>query len=637
MLARARQFLRLRPGHGLLIVFGLTILLPGMLLAFFGLRALRQERRLADQQIRERLDRAAELAVRDLEQELGRWQQAVEQLSAASLPEPVRRALVVPGSAVVVFQDGRSPRVLPAGEVLYEVGPVESPAPERPLPAALIAAETQELRQRDYAQAIALYQQALATLEPAWRPMALQRLARTYHKQGRLEEAQRAYRELAALPQARIGALPADLVARHELCSLSAGAGALEFYRDLISARWQLEKSRYLFYSESVRRWLASSEEAARLRAIEQRKLSFSGAVEELLAAPRRVLGAHLAFWRSEPFAAVVLAESYLRAQVWPQAFTSVGADLEVSLLGPGGEMWFGRGPIGRPELGGVRALGDWRVQIWPGNPAALYADLARRQNLYLAMLLLVVALLVFGSYLTARTLKRELEIARLKSGFVSAVSHEFRSPLTGIRQLGELLMRGRVPSEERRQEYYRLITRESDRLARLVENVLDFSRMEEGRKEYRFEPLDAGIWLRDLAASFQSEVAERGYQIQASVPPQLPPLVADREALSLAVRNLLDNAVKYSPDSKTVWLEAEASDARLSIRVRDRGLGIAAQDQKHIFEKFYRGGGEIARQVKGVGLGLSLVKHIVEAHGGAVEFESRAGEGSTFSIHLKV
>jgi len=212
--------------------------------------------------------------VRDLEQELGRWQQAVEQLSAAALPEPVRRALVVPGSAVVVFLDGRSPRVLPAGEMLYELAPLESPAPEKPLPAILVAAETQELRHKNYAQAIRLYQQALATLEPAWRALALQRLARSYRKQGRLEEAQRAYRELAALPQARIGALPADLLARYELCSLGSGTGALEFYRDLINARWQLEKSRYLFYSESVRRWLASSEEAERLRATEQRKLS---------------------------------------------------------------------------------------------------------------------------------------------------------------------------------------------------------------------------------------------------------------------------------------------------------------------------------------------------------------------------
>jgi signal transduction histidine kinase len=245
------------------------------------------------------------------------------------------------------------------------------------------------------------------------------------------------------------------------------------------------------------------------------------------------------------------------------------------------------------------------------------------------------MALLVFGSYLTGRTVRKELEIARLKSDFVSVVSHEFRSPLTSVRQLGEMLMRGRVPSEERRQQYYELITRESDRLARLMESVLDFSRMEEGRKQYRFEPLDATAWLRALAQDFQAEVAAQGVSIEAGVPDDLPLLVADREALTSAVQNLLDNAVKYSPGCKTVWLEAEPSDSSLIIRVRDRGIGIAEQDRKHIFEKFYRGGSETARRVKGVGLGLSLVKQIAAAHRGSVQVESRPGQGSTFTITL--
>jgi signal transduction histidine kinase len=265
-----------------------------------------------------------------------------------------------------------------------------------------------------------------------------------------------------------------------------------------------------------------------------------------------------------------------------------------------------------------------------------LYADVSRRQNLYLAMLVVVVALLVFGTYVTARTVRRELEVARMKSEFVSTVSHEFRSPLTGIRQLAEMLMRGRVRDEGRRQQYYRLIANESDRLSRLVESVLDFSRMEEGRKEYRLEPLEPVAWLEDLLAGFRTEVADKGVQIAVTMPEQLPLLMGDREALNCAVHNLLDNAVKYSPNSKTVWLEAEPTKAGITIRVRDQGQGVSEEDRKHIFEKFYRGGEEGTKQVKGAGLGLSLVKHIVSAHGGAVECESRPGEGSTFTIHLK-
>src|SRR5262249_7318542 len=214
--------------------------------------------------------------------------------------------------------------------------------------------------------------------------------------------------------------------------------------------------------------------------------------------------------------------------------------------------------------------------------------------------------------------------------------SHEFRSPLAGINQLGEMLRDGRVKDEPTRQRYYEMIVRESQRLRRLVENVLDFSRMEEGRKRYRFEPVEPGARLRPLSGAFQDEVASEGLQVQATVPEALPVLVGDREALTTAVHNLLDNAAKYSRDSKTLWLEASANGDGLSVTVRDRGVGISEQDKPHIFEKFYRGGGDPRHQVKGAGLGLNLVRHIVIAHGGSVDFESKEGEGSAFTVHLK-
>jgi len=337
---------------------------------------------------------------------------------------------------------------------------------------------------------------------------------------------------------------------------------------------------------------------------------------------------------------ALVLSAGYLKSRVWPRVFAAAAAEgLEVCLLGADGLPLFGSPADARSTWTVTRNLDEsglpWRLQVRPRQPALLQADLVRRQKLYLALFVAVMALLVFGSYLTGRTVRKELEIARLKSDFVSVVSHEFRSPLTSVRQLGEMLMRGRVPSEERRQQYYELITRESDRLARLMERVLDFSRMEEGRKQYRFEPLDTTAWLRALAQDFQAEVAAQGVSIEAVVPDELPLLVADREALTSAVQNLLDNAVKYSPGCKTVWLEAEPGDSSLVIRVRDRGVGIAEQDRKHIFEKFYRGGSETSRRVKGVGLGLSLVKQIAAAHRGSVQVESRPGQGSTFTITL--
>jgi signal transduction histidine kinase len=193
------------------------------------------------------------------------------------------------------------------------------------------------------------------------------------------------------------------------------------------------------------------------------------------------------------------------------------------------------------------------------------------------------------------------------------------------------------VPGAERQRRYHKMILQESERLGRLVENLLDFSRMEEGRKEYRLAPLSTSAWLRELVGNFQSEITENGISIVANIPEVLPAISADAEALGCAVHNLLDNAVKYSPGSKTVWLDASAGNGSVTISVRDQGVGIAEPDRKHIFDKFYRVGGEISLKVKGAGLGLSLVRHIVAAHGGAIECESRVGEGSEFAIRIPI
>jgi signal transduction histidine kinase len=254
-----------------------------------------------------------------------------------------------------------------------------------------------------------------------------------------------------------------------------------------------------------------------------------------------------------------------------------------------------------------------------------------------MAMLGFLAILLAFGSYVTIRIVKRELEIARLRADFVSTVSHEFRSPLTGIRQLGEMLLEGRVADPGKQRSYFRMIVEESDRLARLVENILDFSRMEAGRKEYRFETLAPSPWLRELAVDFEAEIAMKGAAVEADIPDGLPLISADKEALGLAVRNLLDNAVKYSPGKKTVRIDAAASEDEVRISVRDRGVGISEQDRKRIFDRFFRADGEISKRVKGAGLGLSLVKHIVTAHRGTVACESVPGEGSTFTIRIPV
>jgi signal transduction histidine kinase len=309
---------------------------------------------------------------------------------------------------------------------------------------------------------------------------------------------------------------------------------------------------------------------------------------------------------------------------------------LNFSVAASDGPLLFGPPPLASQAVEQMVQLPSLplRLTVWPKDPEALLRRGAARQNFYLGMVGGIAALLAFGSYLAVRTVRAELAVARMKAGFVSTVSHEFRSPLAGINQLAEMLRDGRVEDGERRQHYYEMIVSETQRLRRLVENILDFSRMEEKRKQYRFEPFDTGAWLEGLAGGFRKELAAPRCELSVSIPADLPPLAGDREALTTAVHNLLDNAAKYSNGSTGIRLEARTEGADLLISVYDRGAGIADKDKPHVFEKFYRGAAT-AREVKGAGLGLSLVRHIVLAHGGQVTFDSRQGEGSTFTIRL--
>lgn len=653
-----------KPGHRLVGVFLVFILLPGIVLGVFALRTLRQEGRLAQQQIRERLERIVAQMGRELDLQFSQWQEALQSTARegiadpGSWPETVRQAVEAPGSGVVVSLDGKKLKVFPSGQLLYVPTSIPAPiTPQEPLPPSVARAESLEVRQKDYPRAIRLYQRLLDSSDAERQPFVLHRLARSYRKAGRLDDAVRAYRKLERSGPTYIAELPSDLIARSELCALAAERGdsaalatsVLALYRDLTEGRWRLEEPRYLYYSDRFRSWVkegvAVAGEFKQLEMLEERKLALTRAVEELLAEPRRVLhtetGVFFAFWQPDPFAAIVLSRGTLESHSWLRVVSiAQDQDLNVVLFSPDGRAVFGSPPEGAPSLGVTRTIqvdeSPWRLQVWPRQPAALYADLKQRQNLYMATLIFVVALLIFGSYVMTRTVKRELEIARMRADFVSTVSHEFRSPLTGIRQLGEMLLRGRVTGEEKQRGYYRMIVQESERLGRLVENILDFSRMEEGRKEYRFAPLNTSVWLREVVADFQSEIAGKGVSVVADIPEELPTISADGEALGCAVHNLFDNAVKYAPGSKAVWLDADAS-GEITISVRDRGVGIPERDRKHIFDKFYRVDGEISQKVKGAGLGLTLVRHIVTAHGGTVECESRVDEGSTFSIRLPV
>jgi signal transduction histidine kinase len=262
----------------------------------------------------------------------------------------------------------------------------------------------------------------------------------------------------------------------------------------------------------------------------------------------------------------------------------------------------------------------------------AIGRNWAYRSFLILGVLSL---LLVGGLALTYRSVSKELALARLKSDFVSNVSHELRTPLALIRLYAETLELGRIKAQDKVEEYYRIIRTESERLTALINNILDFSRIEAGRKEYEFRTTDLAELVSNTLDAYRGQIDEQGFRFEQSIDSTIPPVSVDREAIARSLVNLVNNALKYSDHEKFLGVRLYRTDSVLKLEVADHGIGIARSEQSKIFEKFYRAGDPLVHNTKGSGLGLSLVRHIAHAHGGEVEVESSPGNGSKFTLWL--
>jgi signal transduction histidine kinase len=258
----------------------------------------------------------------------------------------------------------------------------------------------------------------------------------------------------------------------------------------------------------------------------------------------------------------------------------------------------------------------------------------AQRSFLILGVLSIV---LVGGLALTYKAVSKEMAVAKLKSDFVSNVSHELRTPLALIRLYAETLELGRVQTQEKTQEYYCIIRKESERLTALINNILDFSRIEAGRKEYEFRETDIAELVHNTLESYRDQIDQHGFAFEEQIEPNIPKVHVDREAIARSVVNLVNNALKYSAHDKFIAVKLYRTNGSVKLEVSDHGIGIARNEQAKIFEKFYRAGDPLVHNTKGSGLGLSLVRHIAEAHGGNIDVESTLGKGSKFTMWLPI
>ena len=269
-----------------------------------------------------------------------------------------------------------------------------------------------------------------------------------------------------------------------------------------------------------------------------------------------------------------------------------------------------------------------------PDNPAWARSSPPNPWFYWLA-LVLVVSVTAFGMYLLLRDVRRESRLASAQSQFVSSVSHELKTPLTSIRMFAESLALGWIQDPARQKEYLETIVSESERLSRLLNNVLDLSKIEQGVRIYHKEPMSLGDVIQRAARTMSFPLRQQGIALHLDLDPEIPSVMADKDALEQAVLNLLHNAMKYAGDSRDIGIALEKDGDFAVISVTDHGLGIRDEDKPRIFEKFVRVESPQNAKIPGTGLGLTIVRYIAEAHGGRIDVESRLGQGSTFSLRI--
>jgi signal transduction histidine kinase len=262
----------------------------------------------------------------------------------------------------------------------------------------------------------------------------------------------------------------------------------------------------------------------------------------------------------------------------------------------------------------------------------------ALKENIFYGILAVaVIGLMCLGAFLIARDISRESETIRQKSDFVHNISHEIRTPLTLIRLYGETLKDKRNLPEETKREAYEIITGESERLSHLINNVLDFSRIERGKKEFNFQTDNLSGAVKETLESYRYQFKKEGFTIHEELDVGLPAMDFDREAVASVLINLLSNAMKFSPGKNEVCVRLFQKESDAVLQVADQGIGISGKDLDKIFQRFYRSPNKVVSESQGSGLGLTIVKHVAEAHGGKVEVESEPGKGSVFSVILPI
>jgi signal transduction histidine kinase len=617
----------------LAVLFMAVVVPPAVALVWLGLELIDQDRALWAQREEERRRAAAQAVVLSLEQALT---EAERQFAEGVLPEGVVRLRL---SAQGVQAD-------PPDRMLWVPAPMPMPAAaSRPF------LEAEEIEYQGlFAQARLRYEDLTGSPQSSVRAGAFLRLARVARQEKRWPDALKAYRDLAALQGVAFDGTPVDLLARRMACSVLEESGsrpqltreAAVLESDFVGGRWQLDPARWELAAAEIAHWSGHS------LSLSPEREAFSQAAQwlweewqtkggrVLTRQDRRiVVGGRIPITllrqtSGDEEVAIALAPSL--PQQWAQR-----AGQGITLLMESGDIL--AGTKSKQDHSGVKLAPastglPWTLSLTLAETGGEAQQSAGRHRMLLLGLAAIVLFLAGGSFLLWRGVRHELAVARLQTDFVATVSHEFRTPLASLRHVTELLEEDDELPRARRLSFYQALGYSTARLHRLVESLLDFARMEGRRKPYDLRPVPAAEFARRVVDDFRKEAEPLGFTIDFESEDSLR-MRADEASLTHALWNLLDNAVKYSPAPGSIKVSVQQHPKGIALSVQDRGPGIPARERKEIFRKFVRGENARKLGVQGTGLGLAMVTHIVAAHGGVIELDSREGAGSTFRIVL--
>jgi signal transduction histidine kinase/tetratricopeptide (TPR) repeat protein len=666
------------------LIFALAILLPAIILGYLSVRAFSGRREAVGQLLQSNLWMSGDTALREVEAKLlDREKSILHSDNFESLTESI-------GYGTPFLLDEKFHILIPKTGIRNPSFTAEAqPASGTEFSRIYKTAETYEFSGRDFAKAAQAYKES-ATIASSnrERAIALASRGRCLISAGKLNEAQAVYDELSEkFGTIRdnaghfLGMTAAFQVYEIEKRRERKEEGLrklLNLYQDLQNGKWPIDLAEYDFFTSEIESTFETHLQEGKpveiinsYRALKQHpspylhsllfveflKKDVIPKIMERTGIPaargiRQLELDHLTTSRSEQYCLVSYAPfqdpndgatcyrgfcwdpELLKKQVLPKILGQVSQNtgLELDTIDKNDSASTSANSL---SLSYRQFPFPWKLHVTQPKLNELERSAQRENILYGALLAFITVLMFFGAILLGRDISRESETSRLKMEFVHNISHELKTPLTLIRLYGETLQRKKNMTEADRSESYEIITKESERLSHLINNVLDFSRIDMGRKEFKFKNDSLSHVVQETLDSYRYHLEKKGFEVFGEIETDVPEMSLDAEAVASILVNLLSNAMKFSSGRKEVTVRLFRRDGWAVLQVKDKGIGIAHQEQADIFKRFYRVKQDPASQTQGSGLGLTLVKHITEAHGGKVEVESAPGKGSVFSIRL--